>query len=270
MKTILQPDPAIGKPIFPTALHRRAAGVVQAYFSKIPEVDTVLVVNSCARGQAVADSDLDFAILAKPSTTTRKIASIQSRWDKFGATDPEIAKYKATSQFAHLHLDVIAGVYTPTVLELGVASDYFEIEIGNQIRYSAPLGQAGEHFQALRHKWLPYYGEKLREQRLIMLKATCQYDLDHIPRFMARQLYFQAFDILCKAFQEYLQALFVCRRVYPIAYNKWIKYQIEVLLGDPDLYRQLPPILSVSDIEGDEILGKVAIVQSLLDQVRFA
>ena len=78
MKTTGKIDQAIGKPIFPTALHQRAAGVVQGYFAQIPEADTVLVVNSCARGQAVADSDLDFAVLAKPRSSARKIASIQS------------------------------------------------------------------------------------------------------------------------------------------------------------------------------------------------
>ena len=254
-------------PIFPTSLHEDAASVVHEYFSKLPDIDTVLVVNSCARGQAVADSDLDFAILATPQTSASRIASVQKKWNKFSSENKVIAKYAASSKFAHLHLDVISGEYTPTVLEVGVASDYFEVEIGNQICYSAPMGNIGEHFRILREKWLPYYDEKLREQRFPMLKKACQYDLDHIPIFMGRQLYFQAFDILCKAFQEYLQVLFVGRRVYPIAYNKWIRYQIESILGDDDLYRRLPPILSVSNIESSEINKKVKMLQELLDQV---
>jgi len=261
------PAPARG-PVFPTALHQEAANLVSDYFSKIPEVDTVLVVNSCARGQAVADSDLDFAILTQPRTAARRVALVQSEWDEFSSNNVTIRKYKASSKFAHLHLDVIQGRYTPTVLEVGVASDYFELEIGNQICYSAPMGDPGDHFQKLQNRWLPYYDEKLRAQRFSMMKEGCQYDLDHIPRFVARQLYFQAFDILCKAFQEYLQVLFIGRKVYPIAYNKWIKYQVEVLLGDQTLYPRLPPILSVSNMESNEIQRKAEMLQGLLDEVR--
>jgi len=257
----------VRQPVFPTELHSAAANVVHEYFSRIPLVDTVLVVNSCARGQAVADSDLDFAILAKLGTTASQIESLQGNWDRFSLQDQIVKEYKGSSKFAHLHLDVISGEYTPTVLEVGVASDYFEIEIGNQVCYSAPMGEVGEHFQILQERWLPFYDEELRLRRFSMMKDGCQYDLDHIPRFVARKLSFQAFDILCKAFQEYLQVLFIGAGVYPIAYNKWIRYQIESLLGEAELYSRLPPIISVSDIESNEINKKSELLQELLDQV---
>jgi hypothetical protein len=50
------------KPVFPTKLHHNTAELVNNYFRAITKVDTVLVVNACASGQAVPDSDLDFAI----------------------------------------------------------------------------------------------------------------------------------------------------------------------------------------------------------------
>lgn len=56
------------RPSFPTKLHQDVAELVRDYFFTIPNVDTVLVVNSCARGKAVPESDLDFAILIKPNT----------------------------------------------------------------------------------------------------------------------------------------------------------------------------------------------------------
>ena len=49
---------------FPTKLHRAAAEAVVEYFQNVSAVDTVLVVNSCARGQGVAESDLDLALSA--------------------------------------------------------------------------------------------------------------------------------------------------------------------------------------------------------------
>jgi predicted nucleotidyltransferase len=51
---------------FPTELHRRVAGLAADFFSQQAHVDTILVVNSCARGKAVAGSDLDLAVLIAP------------------------------------------------------------------------------------------------------------------------------------------------------------------------------------------------------------
>ena len=193
------------KPSFPTKLHRDTAELIRDYFLAIPGVDTVLVVNSCARGQAVPESDLDFAILTKPNTILTEIRNIESSWQIYLETQPTFLKYKQSNQFAHLHLDIIDGNYTPAILEKGEPIDYFEIEIGNQICYSAPMDNPGPYFKELQSKWLPYYNEELRLQRLTMSRNACEYDLDHIPLFMKRELHFQAFDILCKAFQEYLQ-----------------------------------------------------------------
>lgn len=253
------------KPIFPTSLHEDTAELVRDYFLHIPNVDTVLVVNSCARGQAVPESDLDFAILVKPDTTKTEMENIEATWQKYYSTQPTFLKYKQSNQFAHLHLDIIDGNYTPTILEVGVASDFFEIEIGNQICYSAPMDNAGNYFIELQNKWLPYYNEELRLQRLTMTRNACEYDLDHIPFFIKRELYFQAFDILCKAFQEYLQTLFIANKTYPIAYNKWIKEQVVNWLNKPDLYQRLSPILSISNIESNEIDDKAKMLRELLN-----
>ena len=255
------------KPVFPTTLHQDAAESVRDYFLKIPDVDTVLVVNSCARGQAVPESDLDFAILVKPETTPVNIKNIETGWQTYAETHTAFIRYKKSNQFAHLHLDIIDGNYTPTILEPGVASDFFEIEIGNQICYSAPMDKAGSYFLELQNKWLPYYNEELRLQRLAMTRNGCAYDLNHIPFFIKRNLYFQAFDILCKAFQEYLQVLFIAGKTYPIAYNKWIKEQVVNWLHKPELYTKLSPILSVGNIESDEINDKATMLRKLLDSL---
>jgi hypothetical protein len=100
-----------------------------------------------------------------------------------------------------------------------------------------------------------------------MITNACNYDLDHISFFIRRELYFQAFDILYKAFQEYLQSLFISNKTYPIAYNKWIKEQVVKWLNKPDLYPKLPLILSVSNIEGNEINEKAKMLRKLLNNV---
>ncbi|CAN5819314.1 hypothetical protein BH11BAC7_BH11BAC7_12350 [soil metagenome] len=253
------------KPIFPTSLHQDTAGLINDYFLHIPNVDTVLVVNSCARGQAVPESDLDFAVLVKPGTSANEIENLESSWQIYAKAQPVLLKFKQSNQFAHIHLDIIDGNYIPTILEVGVASDFFEIEIGNHICYSAPMDNAGNYFKELQNKWLPYYNEELRLQRLTMTRNACEYDLDHIPFFSKRSLYFQAFDILCKAFQEYLQTLFIANKTYPIAYNKWIKEQVVNLLNKPELYPKLSPVLSINNIESDEINHKAKMLRELLE-----
>jgi hypothetical protein len=91
--------------------------------------------------------------------------------------------------------------------------------------------------------------------------------LEHIPVLIKRELYFHALDTLNKAFREYLQALFITHRRYPIAYNKWIKEQVVNWLGKPGLYQKLLPVLSVSHLESDEMNRKVEILFELLDNM---
>jgi len=254
-------------PEFPTTLHRNAAEAVQDYFLNLSIIDTVLVVNSCARGLAVPESDLDFAILAKPGTTKKEIEKAEAAWQISSNNHATITNYKKSSPYAHLHLDIIDGNYVPVAIENGEPIDHFEIEIGNQICYSAPMGIAGVYFRELQSKWLPFYNEELQQQRLKASAGACEYDLAHIPFFIKRELYFQAFDILYKAFQEYLRTLFIANKIYPIAYNKWIKEQVVKWLNKPDLYTKLSPVLSVSNIESNEINDKAILLSNLLDDL---
>jgi len=255
------------KPIFPTKIHQDTAELIRDYFLAIPGVDTVLVVNSCARGLAVPESDLDFAILTKPGITPGEANEIESSWTRYLENQPTFLKYKQSHQFAHLHLDLIDGNYRPGSLERGEPIDYFEVEIGNQLCYSAPMDNPGPYFEELQNKWLPYYDEELRQQRLMKSRIACEYDLDHIPFFMKRGLFFQSLDILSKSFQEYLQTLFISKKVYPIAYNKWIKEQIVKWLNMPELYPKLPPVLSVGNIESNELVDKASMLRQLLNNV---
>jgi len=75
--------------MFPTRLHNDVAEIVSSYFSNISCVDTVLVVNSCARGVAVPESDLDFAILIQPKTTPAEIKKIEMAWQAYSQTQAE-------------------------------------------------------------------------------------------------------------------------------------------------------------------------------------
>src|SRR5215468_7123183 len=238
---------------FPTALHREVADLARNFFSAHAHVDTILVVNSCARGRAVAGSDLDMAVLITPTAPSQEVQSLTLKWQQFMATQPVVHRFRITGRFTQVHVDVFDGRMTPTVWDDGGGPDSFEIEIGNRVAYAAPLDEVGGYFRQLQSQWLPYYEEELRRSRLAMVREACIRDLDSIPFYVGRSLYFQAFDRLYKAFQEFLQALFVARRTYPLAYNKWIHEQVSEWLSLPELYRELPPILSLRKIESAEV-----------------
>jgi hypothetical protein len=250
---------------FPTELHREVAELAGDFFSVYSHVDTILVVNSCARGRAVPGSDLDLAVLVQPAASSQ-VQSLETLWQQFITAQPLIHRFRSTGRFAQVHLDVFDGRIVPTVWDDGGGPDYFEVEIGNRIAYAAPLHQAGTYFRELQSQWLPYYGDELQRSRLAMMREACARDLDAVPFYLGRSLYFQAFDRLYKAFQEFLQALFVARRTYPLAYNKWIREQVADWLALPKLYEELPPILSVENIESSELGEKADALRTLLER----
>ena len=250
---------------FPTELHRRAIEAITKFFQQQKETDTVLVTNSIARGKATPESDIDMTILVSEQTTVAAISAMETNWLAFMNSDPVLLQFTESSRFSHIHLDIIDGIFIPTIWETGAITDYYEVEIGNRIVYSAPMGEAGAYFNQLKTQYLPYYADGLRLQRLQMVKDAISYDLDRIPMLLERGLHFHAFDTLYRAFQEFLQALFIKNKVYPIAYNKWIKEQVAGVLNMPDLYTVLPQILSVSDIESNELNDKALQLKKLTE-----
>src|SRR5689334_2183488 len=117
---------------FPTGLHREVADLARSFFSARAYVDTVLVVNSCARGRAVAGSDLDMAVLLAPTAPVQEVQSLTSKWQQFMATQPTVHRFRGTGRFTYVHLDVFDDRVTPTVWDEGGGPDSFEIEIGNR------------------------------------------------------------------------------------------------------------------------------------------
>jgi predicted nucleotidyltransferase len=251
---------------FPTPLHQEATETIVHFCQRLPSVDAVLMVNSLARGQGTPQSDLDMVVLVPAGVLASERVELEAEWTAFRHNDPTLQRFHQSGRFAHVHLDFIDGVYTSEVWDEGGGPDAFEIEVGNHVFYSAPLWEATSAFADLQARWLPYYEESLRQDRLRMVAAACRYDLEHVPFLVGRGLYFQAFDRLYKAFQEFLQALFIGRLAYPIAYNKWIHEQVAVRLGLPELYAQLPRVLELSHLEGDAILGNAEHLSGLLEE----
>lgn len=250
---------------YPTKLHQITIKRIVNYFKNLPNIDTILLVNSLARGKGTLNSDIDMAILINPENDIGTIAEIETSWTDFLETDTILNDYKSSSKFSHIHLDIINGVFEQEAWEAGADVNYFEVEIGNRLLYSKPLAKDGDFFKSLKAQWLPYYDSDLQIYRLNQAKKAFLYEIEHIPIFIERQLYFQSYDRLNVAFRKFLQALFIRNKIYPISYNKWIKEQIVDILKMPELYVALTLIFSINKFESDEIYKNALALKKLFD-----
>ena len=252
--------------IYPTQAHAQAAQAITTFFRADGNASAILLVNSCARGKATPDSCLDIIVLVDPETFALCGAELELRWQAFYQSDPAFIQLKQTGLFSVVHLDIINGIYTPTEWDDGGGPDGFELEVGNHLAYSVSLWETGDYLAHLKAQWLPYYDETLRQKRLAMVCHACREDLAHIPLYSERGLYFAAFDRLYRASQEFLQALFISRGTYPIAYNKWIQEQLAELLGLPDLYRRLLRLYEINRLDGPNLVAKARDLESMLSE----
>ena len=150
---------------FPTELHREVAELAGDFFSAHAHVDTILVVNSCARGRAVAGSDLDLAVLITPAAASQAVQSLETMWQEFSVTHPLIRQFRNTGRFTQVHVDVFDGRMIPTVWDDGGGPDTFEVEIGNRLVYAAPLDEVGAYFDSFSRNGCHTMGD-LRLSRL--------------------------------------------------------------------------------------------------------
>ncbi len=254
--------PAPSPPAYPTPEHARAAQAVVELFSGAPEPEAVLLTCSCARGKASRDSCLDVSILVPPG---RAPGRLEALWDAHRRDEP-FRRLEAVGRYAHVDLLLVDGAFAPRPRGWTDGPDEFELEIGNALAWSVPLWSRGPRLEDLRRRWLPYYGEALRAERLAAARRYCRNDLDHIPLYVERGLYFQSLGRLWNAFREFLQALFIARRVYPIAYDKWIREQVVEVLGLEPLYRELTGLFELSRLESDELARKASALGALLDR----
>jgi len=249
---------------YPTIEHERASEVIAGFFRTQSYVDAVLLIGSCARGKATRDSCLDILVLVQPEVLSTKRPVLEQQWNDLYGSEPAFEKLASVGEYSRVDLEFVDGCFAPKPRGWTSGPDEFELDIGNMLVYSAPLFERGDRQSELRAKWLPYYDEMLRSERLGMVLRYCHNNLDHVPLYVDRGLYFQAFHRLYDAFREFLQALFISRRTYPIAYDKWIREQVEEILGMPELYQQLPHLFEIGNFESREIAQKAELLNHVL------
>jgi hypothetical protein len=246
---------------YPTVAHERAALEITGFFASSDGVDAVLLVNSCARGKATIDSCLDMQVIASSAL----VAQLDAEFSRFAADCDAIAELRVAGRYSDLHLDVTNAVFVPGPID-EESIDYLEVGVGNLLVYSVPLFVRGGRLEELRAEWLPFYGDELRSERLEAARwFVVDCNLERIPWYLDRQLYFQAFDRFQRAFQGFLLGLHVARRTYPIAYNKWIREQLVENLGLPAVYEQLPKLFELDRFESRALETKAEALQQLAD-----
>lgn len=252
---------------FPTPQHTRAAAAITEFFAKFSAVDSVLLMGSCARGKASPDSCLDILILLRPEAYARNHEGLEQTWWQHYESQKVYQELRQVGAFSQVDLELIDGRFDPAHSPHGWTSgaDEFELEVGNSLAYTVPLWEAGSYYRELKERWLPYYADDLRRERLEMVLKYCRNNLKHIPLYAPRGLYFQSFKRLYHAFEEFLQALFISRRTYPIAYDKWVQEEVVDILGLPDLYARLPHILELPCFESLEIVARAQELETLID-----
>ena len=251
---------------YPTPQHERASRRVVEFFSRQPDVDAVLLTCSCARGRASRDSCLDIVVLTPVNLPTIRRSELEQAWKNVCESETVFQELRQVGRYSNVDLEFHDGLFRPPEHGWTTGPDEFEVEIGNLLAYNVPLWEQGGHLERLKAQWLPYYDEALRRGRLEMVHRFCLNNLDHIPLYVERELYFQSFRRLYHAFGEFLQALFISRRIYPIAYDKWVREQIVDILGLPELYTQLPQLFEIQRFESHEMADKAESLKRLLVQ----
>lgn len=248
---------------YPSDEHRAAAKAAVRFFSRRKGVDAVILTCSCARGKASRDSCLDLAVLVREAMPADERADLERARDAFLAEDPAVQALQRVGRYSLVEPDITDGRFAPKERSWTSGPDEFELEIGNTFIHTVPLWEANDRFQRLRAGWLPYYDEDLRRQRLAAALRYGLNNLDHISPYLERGLHFQSFRRLYDASREFLQGLFIARRVYPIAYDKWIREQVVEILGLPEVYRQLVQLFEIRCLESRELADKAQVLREL-------
>lgn len=253
-------------PAYPTQQHAFAAQVVTELFAGQPGVESILLVNSCARGKASPDSCLDILVLMKPDEFAKKSSLLSSYWQSHYPVDSVFENLLKVGAYSQVDLEFSNGLFHEPDHGWTSGADEFELEIGNTLAYSVSLWEGGSYWRELKNIWLPYYDEEMRARRLQMVVGYLKNNLAHIPLYSHRGLHFQCFKRFYHAFEEFLQALFIAKRTYPIAYDKWVKEEIVDILRLPELYEELPHLFEIEHFESQEIVHKANILAGLLEK----
>lgn len=239
--------------LFASPTHQRAFAIVRDMFWVEPQVMAVSITGSAARNEGAFDSDLDFNLFFADGAP---VEAIMGRVETTLNREIRSRRGLDVGRFFDVDLHAAPTVIVPQPRGWTDGPDDFELEIGNIFVHQMLIFERENYFTQAQAAYLPYYSDELRAQRLALALKFCRNNIEHIEPFVRRGLYFQAFRRLYDATLEFLQALFISKRFYPIAYDKWIKKQLVEMLDMPELYVHFVTLYEVQKLESNELTLK--------------
>lgn len=247
----------------PTESHKKVVSLVKENLEKRDEVMALVIYGSVARNKGSYNSDLDFAFFCKDGVDGEKI---EEEMNELVKNEVHSKNPEDVGLFFGIDIHFHKGEVEAPDRHWTDGPDRYETEIGNIFVYSTLVFEKNGFFTNLREKFVPYYDENLRKERLKEVLNYCRNNIWHIEPYVKRGLYFQAFKRLIDATREFMQALFMSRKIYPIAYDKWVKEQFIEILQEPDLYKEFVKLYEVHNLESDELINKGNRLLVLVDQ----
>ena len=244
----------------PTDFHKKSFDSAVEFLKAEKDVMAITLTGACARGEGSYDSDIDLEIF------TKDIDAGKATWKKFDKFKSTLGTSNEVGKYFDIDLHIGLAKIEPIKRGWTDGPDNFELEIGNRFIYSQLVFEKDDYFTKARAKYFPYYDENLRQEKLKEALKFCKNNIGHIEPYIKRGLYFQAFKRLYDASKEFLQALFIYKKIYPIAYDKWVKKQIVEILQLPELYKNFVSLYEVSNLESDELVSKGEKLHNLLNQ----
>ena len=171
-------------PAYPTPEHELAARRIAGFFARQAHVSAVLLTCSCARGKASRDSCLDMCILVSPDVTATQRHELEQAWSAYHESEDAFKALLKVGRYSQVDLEFSDGRLAPHDHGWTSGPDEFELEIGNIVAYSVTLWEEGGYLKQLQARWLPFYDEATRRERLAMVMRYCRNNLDHIPLYV--------------------------------------------------------------------------------------
>lgn len=247
----------------PTETHKKTVKLVKEFLEAEEACKALTICGSVARNKGSYDSDLDFVAFFEPGFDYEEIINSANELIK-----KEIHDSKPSDVGIFFGIDIHPHTGEVEIPDRHWTSgpDSYETDIGNIFVYCSVVFDKDDFYKNAKEKFVPYYDEELRKERLKEVLNYCRNNVWHIEPYVKRELYFQSFKRLIDATREFMQALFISRKVYPIAYDKWVKEQFVDILGEPELYDEFVKLYEVGKLESDELVDKGNRLLELVDR----
>lgn len=235
----------VDEPTFPTPRHAALVSALRDLFGAEDDVSAILLGGSLARGRGGPASDVDLLLLV-PADRLAAFATRPRDYAALGATGVEAEPDGVALDFGGLpaHIWMTDGKLAPRASG-SVLDDPFELEVAALYVNARPLLDRDGLRGRLGARYLPFYDEGLRRQRLRRLAGEFASHCAALEDQAARGLGFAAIDRLHTAFRAFVLGLFLANRRYPLDLMKHLEEQVGDGLGRADLLPAMRGVLAL-------------------------